>query len=538
MELDFSDLFDQNAPGWDVLPEKDAKISISTIVPLWISEHSITTPKLLRQYITHLVSCCQENSKHTDDYERIIVPYAKKENVQHPLFQEAQRLAFENKRVRVLPFLKTSGRGIAMQKGFLTTLGKYLFFANPELPVDVHFFREAFRHLESGYALIRGNRRDPLSEVVIPVRLLPKIYSRYCLSVIFNFIVRLVFKIDQTDTQSGSLAMSRPFALLAFAHQTSTRFLFDLELSFIAKGFSVREASLPVSYQLERLRGHFRIIFEILRLVVRTPVFLARIRKGYYRPHGFHGELTADDWGMSRAINQGILDLDQRGIVKNVSIMSETEFVKEGLDELKKIPGVKLGLHFNLTYPVGEMNARKPSELFMGWVFGSKEKKQLFRKQAVFALNSQLKALHRLGVQPAYLDGHHHIHILPGFVSLVAEDLKAYGVQRIRVPYHFSLWFSSRWILCLLSVLARKEVLREKFQMSSFYYPSLRDFKDHARFRQRLSLAKSSEVIVHPACGSALEFSAIKDVYRDERFIEYCSLRKLEYGQQVSSKTV
>lgn len=538
MELSFSDLFGQNPPDWDVLPEKDPKISMSIIVPLWISKHSIATPKLLSQYITRLVSYCEKNFKQVDDYELIVVPYAKKLDDQHPLFQEAQKIEQENKCVRILPFLNTSGRGVAVQKGFLNTSGKYIFFANPELPVDVHFFQEALQYLKSGYSLIRGNRRNPQSDVVVPVRLLRSIYSRYCLSAFFNLLVRLIFKIDEVDTQSGSLAMTRPFALLAFAHQTSAQFLFDLELSFIAKGFSVQEVSLPVSYRLERSRGHFRIIFEILRLIVRTPAFLARMRKGYYQPHGFEGELTADDWGMSRAINQGILDLARRRIVKNVSIMAEAEFVEEGLEELKKIPGIKLGLHFNLTYPAGEQCVQKPSRLFANWIFSSKEKKQKLKKQAIDAIKNQLRVLQKLGIQPAYMDGHHHIHILPGFISLAAPVLKVYGVQRIRVPYHFALWFSSRWILCLLSMFARKEVQQEGFFTSSFYYPTLRDFRDHARLRQKLSLAKTSEVIAHPACGSALEFSEINDIYRNERFIEYCSLRKLEYGQQAPPKTV
>src|SRR5882757_5858501 len=59
--------------------------------------------------------------------------------------------------------------------------------------------------------------------------------------------------------------------------------------------------------------------------------------------------INADDFGMSREVNEGTKQGIKQGIITSVSVMTNMPYFNEAVRFLKKYPHVSVGLHFNIT---------------------------------------------------------------------------------------------------------------------------------------------------------------------------------------------
>ncbi len=221
--------------------------------------------------------------------------------------------------------------------------------------------------------------------------------------------------------------------------------------------------------------------------------------------------LTADDWGMSPAVNRGILELARRGRVKRVSAIVDAPYAGYLLEELKALPEVKIGLHFNLT-------------------FGKRFRWRGFGDWIEDEFRSQYRKLLELGVRPDHLDGHHHVHLWPGVLGRVALLARAAGIRRIRVPADPSLWRTRKLPLLLLSVFARARLLDLGFECAPCFYPQPWHFRSPGRFAADLERRPGHEVIVHPADDDDFGSRGVADSYRSGRVAEFQAILALGDG--------
>jgi dolichyl-phosphate beta-glucosyltransferase len=175
------------------------------------------------------------------------------------------------------------GKGAALKTGVQAARGRYILITDADLPYSLSFFVEAVRMLRSGVALVVGNRRREESWFEVPVPLLPYVYNRHRLSLVFNRAVRFLLPIPFTDTQAGIKAMSRELARLAFSRNICPGFFFDLELFLAAHGLGLSMADLPVHFTqhdeattVRFLRSSISAIYWLMRIKLRHLL-------GYYR---------------------------------------------------------------------------------------------------------------------------------------------------------------------------------------------------------------------------------------------------------------
>ncbi len=245
-------------------------------------------------------------------------------------------------------------------------------------------------------------------------------------------------------------------------------------------------------------------------------------------------KVTADDWGMSPGVNAGILDLARHGIVQRVSILANGGFVTSHLEDLKKIRGLELGIHFNVTFGSPSL-AEKESAfrvltvkngtsfrslfgLSLLWLTGSNRQKLL--TEIRWSLRGQLHILNRLGVSPTYFDSHHHIHLLPGLLRGLADDLKQNDIETIRLPLDPQLMFTKRLMLFFLSLSCQKEIDSLGFKVSRCHYPSISQLSDREYIRRTLAKTTFSEILVHPARYLDFDILNIDDGYQSGRLKE------------------
>ena len=115
--------------------------------------------------------------------------------------------------------------------------------------------------------------------------------------------------------------------------------------------------------------------------------------------------VNADDFGRSTAINQGIIEGHQKGIITSTSLMTTREAFKEAVELAKKNPDLGIGLHldldgfFEVQHGVGRLIRYKDPSLPLAAIAQETEK--------------QLKEILATGLKIGHVDGHHHSHLRP-----------------------------------------------------------------------------------------------------------------------------
>ncbi|XP_077894960.1 carbohydrate deacetylase isoform X1 [Ictidomys tridecemlineatus] len=153
--------------------------------------------------------------------------------------------------------------------------------------------------------------------------------------------------------------------------------------------------------------------------------------------------VTADDFGYCPRRDEGIVEAFLAGTVTSVSLLVNGA-AAESAAELARRHSIPTGLHANLSEgrPVGPARLGASSLLSReGFFLG----KMGFR-EAVAAgdvalpqvreeLEAQLSRFRELlGRDPTHVDGHQHVHVLPGVCQVFAESLQASGVRFTRLP--------------------------------------------------------------------------------------------------------
>ena len=152
--------------------------------------------------------------------------------------------------------------------------------------------------------------------------------------------------------------------------------------------------------------------------------------------------LCADDFGLSRAIDTGIIALAKRKRITGTSVMVTPPGWQRSLEALREHKEhLDIGLHFDLTE--GEATTSSPlwpQQKFPSlwrWI-GRRLATTSTRNIVALELNRQLDRFEAaFGQRPDHIDGHQHVHVLPAVAdSLIAVVAERYGTEGpwVRLP--------------------------------------------------------------------------------------------------------
>ncbi len=148
--------------------------------------------------------------------------------------------------------------------------------------------------------------------------------------------------------------------------------------------------------------------------------------------------VNADDFGMSRKINEGIIKAYKGGIVTSTTIMTNMPGFEKTVQLLRKHDDLGVGIHLNLTenYPVVKcLNniINKDKELINANI-----KKALMQNLNLTEIETELEAQiirgQNSGLGITHLDSHKHVHVLPGIQKVVLKLAKKFRIPKIRSP--------------------------------------------------------------------------------------------------------
>lgn len=134
--------------------------------------------------------------------------------------------------------------------------------------------------------------------------------------------------------------------------------------------------------------------------------------------------VCADDFGLSEAIDDGILLLAQMGRVNAVSMMVVGPSFERNAARLRAC-AVQTGLHLDLTETARVF--RMPLRELIARAYLRRLDMQALSQEIEAQLDGFEAVMHRA---PHYVDGHQHVHQLPGVRELLVRSLQArYGLN-------------------------------------------------------------------------------------------------------------
>ncbi|MBI4485348.1 MAG: glycosyltransferase family 2 protein [Acidobacteria bacterium] len=155
-----------------------------------------------------------------------------------------------------------AGKGAAVRRGMLAARGRWCFFADADLSMDLN---QLPRFLATDADVIIASREAPgATRVGEP-------WSRHLIGRVFNLFVRLVAVPGIRDTQCGYKLFSAQAVERLFPAARLNGFAFDVELLYLARraGLRIREVPIMWLYQTGsrvRLRSGVAAFVEILEI--------------------------------------------------------------------------------------------------------------------------------------------------------------------------------------------------------------------------------------------------------------------------------
>ncbi|MDY0060069.1 MAG: ChbG/HpnK family deacetylase [Myxococcota bacterium] len=154
----------------------------------------------------------------------------------------------------------------------------------------------------------------------------------------------------------------------------------------------------------------------------------------------------ADDFGLHPDINQGILDCLAEGLLAGTSVAvcgdaAEDEALAPLAARCRQQPELDCGIHLmlcegraltgvsSLTDATGRFPEAYPA-VVRGLLAGRLRLADVEREW-----DAQIRRLQAAGISPRHLDGHQHVHLLPGLWPLAVRLARTHGIPRLRTSY-------------------------------------------------------------------------------------------------------
>jgi len=152
--------------------------------------------------------------------------------------------------------------------------------------------------------------------------------------------------------------------------------------------------------------------------------------------------VNADDLGWTEGVNRGIVEAFQHGIVTSASLLANGRAFAGAVKAARSAPGLGVGVHLNLTDgpPVADR------ETVMRWwnedgEFATGPESRLLRRarrglvlrEVEEEWDEQIERVREAGIEPTHVDGHKHVHMLPGLFEIALRLAKRHGIGAIRV---------------------------------------------------------------------------------------------------------
>ncbi len=227
--------------------------SISIVIPVYNCRYVI---------VKTINTIIEKIEKITNDYEIIVVDDGSYDNTH----MVAREYFANNKRVKIISYHPNMGKGYAVKRGILASNGSKIVFLDGDMEIDAAMINRYIDALDA-YDIVIASKYHQDSMITTPL-------SRRLLSIAFNSIIRVLLKMDISDTQAGLKAGRADAFKHIFKAVLVKRYAFDVEMLTIATLLDYKIAEMPVTINLEK---RFKVK-DIVRMAVDIAGIAYRLR--------------------------------------------------------------------------------------------------------------------------------------------------------------------------------------------------------------------------------------------------------------------
>lgn len=154
--------------------------------------------------------------------------------------------------------------------------------------------------------------------------------------------------------------------------------------------------------------------------------------------------INADDFGLCRAQNYGIIESFVHGVVSSTTAIVTSPAIEHAAWLAERFPELPVGLHFMLSWgkPLTPLTSlvNEQGELNKG-IWHKSEAGELDLAEISDELASQYQRFVEIfGKTPTHLDSHHHVHMMPTLYPLVETFAREHGlplrIDRNKIARH------------------------------------------------------------------------------------------------------
>jgi len=152
--------------------------------------------------------------------------------------------------------------------------------------------------------------------------------------------------------------------------------------------------------------------------------------------------VNADDLGWTAGVNRGIAGAHRNGIVTSASLLANGDAFDDAVNVARALPAMGVGVHLNLSDGSPLSGAKAIPSLIddKGKLSGGPEQlllklasRKLKLSEVELEWNAQIEKIRAAGITPTHLDGHKHVHMLPGLFPLALKLAKKHSIAAIRI---------------------------------------------------------------------------------------------------------
>lgn len=165
--------------------------------------------------------------------------------------------------IQILHYAENRGKGHALRLGASKAVGNLVAFIDGDLDIHPEGIVRFLELIDSeNVDAVVASKIHPESHVHYPI--FRRIQSR-----VFRLLVRMFFRLQISDTQTGLKLFRRELLDICLPHITSDGFAFDLELLVLANdaGFHVIEGPLNLEYNFESTTGPKAVVQVVQEMI-------------------------------------------------------------------------------------------------------------------------------------------------------------------------------------------------------------------------------------------------------------------------------
>ena len=245
--------------------------------------------------------------------------------------------------------------------------------------------------------------------------------------------------------------------------------------------------------------------------------------------------ITADDFGLHEAVNDGIEQASRAGVLTAASLMVAAPAADDAIRRARTLPNLRVGLHLvladgwavlapDLIPALCDHAGRMNSRMFINglrffalpWV----------RRQLEAEIRAQFSAFAGTGLPLDHVNVHKHFHLHPTVLGILLRIGCEYGLSAVRVPDE-PLWFARRgaaWssgvnaalLAPWIALMKRRLRAARMLHNDSIFGVAASGAMDEAKLLAVLERLPPgiTEIYLHPATASGRDIASSMSRYR------------------------